>query len=292
MTLVQISSLINREHRFKLHPDQYALFLDAAQKLAFDEDLVNFKNFLTLTIHHQLNYASAATAPDANDIGQTATGQTSGATGVVVGYDTGYIYISSPGTFTTGEQVTAPTGLDITLEASSFQVGYKGPYSYPTSTPVRKMIGVTTVTNGQIFGFAPSLTDYDPGISMDDYDPRKFYQPGTVDEVTRTYTFANNPSTASTVSHRWHFFRDAPTISNIATDDANLLIPSKFHFSVGKVASELASAFLKSREIDVQALKQKNYGEWWKTLKRPYTPMGKASNRTSRAQETTASHWS
>lgn len=294
MTLAEISSWINRRLRFKVHQDQYPLLIDAVQKLAFSEDLACFKVFASLTTYQTLTFDSSGyTSAVAGDVGKTVVGGSSGATGTLISYDNdAYEWvISTSDTFTDAEAITITTGTGAgNLTSPSAQAGYTGPYSYPTTIPVRKMIGVTSITDGMIYGTEtnPDLNDYASVISLDDYDPRKFYQPGRVDEIAKTFTFSSGPSVDTTM--RWVYFRNPETIDSISEDDAKMLIPSEHHFSVVQAACDIAEAMFSGKPFDRANVLQ-HFKPWWDALLRVYTPMGKGSNRTLRSKETFAGGW-
>lgn len=283
MTLNEISSWLNRNLRFKLAPAQIPGLIDMCQKMAFDEDLDSFLYWdATLTIYQQLNYASAATDPDDNDIGQTVTGQTSGSTGTLIGYDNtnDYIYIETDDDFTAGEQVTAPTGMDITLDASDHQEGYKGPYDYPTTVPVRKMWGITTLTDAKIFGVdATYLSDLDDyGSPLPDaqtwYNDRRFFVKARTDRLADTITLIQSPNTTDT--YRWVYFRYPETITDLDADDAKLLIPDRYHMQFVQLCIRAANVPTEDGKLTRADVTELLY-DFWDYLKENYTPMGRYS---------------
>src|SRR5689334_7206996 len=149
MTLAQIATWINQAIRFKLHPDQITLIMDAAQRMAFD---YNSQSFLvwseTLTPQFVLTFASAGyTSAIAGDIGKTVVGAASGATGVLISYDntaqTWNVESSNDTAFEDHEAVSITTGTGAgTLAAEDAFAGYVGPYDAPADPPVRKLWGV------------------------------------------------------------------------------------------------------------------------------------------------------
>jgi hypothetical protein len=110
--------------------------------------------------------------------------------------------------------------------------GTKGPYAFPTVPPVRKLLGVTKVSDRQYFGDRMGTDEaYDYGLLLNYFDERKEYMPGRVDIFARTFTFIEEPETAAN-TYRWIYFRRAPTITGTdSTNEANLLIPEEFHFT-------------------------------------------------------------
>lgn len=106
-----------------------------------------------------------------------------------------------------------------------------GPYSFPTTVPVRKMIGVTAVTDADIFGSTVRyLADNDDyGMDLRLSNERRFYEPGRIDPFARTFTFINTPSTASNY-YRWVYYRRPGDIA--ALNSTTLIIPEEYHHSV------------------------------------------------------------
>jgi hypothetical protein len=286
MTLTQIASFINQAIRNKLTPDQLVLILDAVQKLGFDENMQAFQVWTeTLTTYDTLSFAASGyTNAVVGDIGKIVVVATSGATGTLIAYDnTAKTWrIQTADDFYAGEAVSITTGTGAgTTAATDWQLGYIGPYSFPTDPPVRKMWGVTGVTDRAIFGVDPVyIADADDyGAILDTYMDSRLLKPGRVDDIGETFTFANGPSHSS--EFRWVYWRGAPDITGIATeDDADLLIPSRYHFNYVQACIKCARMTINgesfSRE-DVEA----DLGPWWESLRKPYTPNGKARKLTS-----------
>src|SRR5688572_1939257 len=202
MLLADASAMINRAIRFKLHPANIIVLMDAAQRMAFDIDMQQFLYWSeTLTPKYYLEFLSAGyTSAIVGDIGKTVTDGTS--SGILVSYDntTRKWLLTTSDTWTDGGAVTITTGTGAgTLIASGSQTGYKGPYTYPTTVPVRKLWGVTAETDLRIFG-ADTTEQY----PMDDfdfvpltYDPTKLFQMGRKDDIGTAFTFINEPALPS-----------------------------------------------------------------------------------------------
>ena len=286
MTLVQISSWINQALRFKIHPDQYPLLLDSAHKKAFEEDLLQFLVWNSiLTTYDQLNFVAAGyVSAIAGDVGKSVVGTTSGSTGVLVSYDnTARTWlITTTENFLDGEAITITTGTGAgTLDSDDGQEGYCGPYAFPTNPAVRKYVGVTAVTEGQIFGVENSLgnvTDY--GMIWNAYDERKFYKPGRFDPFAQTFTFVTAPS--HDAEYRHVYFRKPQTITSVTADDALVEIPDTYHFEFGAMAVDLANSILKGEDVTRETV-VKRFGPWWASMTAPYTPQGAKTNKTSGA---------
>ena len=178
MTLKQIASFINQSTRNKLGADQIALIIDAVQRLGMDENMKALQVWTeTLTIYRKLNITSFSSGPVSGDIGKAVVGTTSAATGTLISYvnssDEKYLVVSGDDPFTDGEAFTITTGTGAgTIDTEE---GYKGPYDFPTDPPVRKLLGITTVTDVAIFGSEPVFIadedDYGLRIHADGRSP-------------------------------------------------------------------------------------------------------------------------
>jgi len=286
MLLADASAMINRAIRFKLHPANIIVLMDAAQRMAFDIDLQQFLYWgATLTPKYYLEFLSSGyTNAVVGDVGDTVVGGTSGATGTLDSYDntTRKWLLATSDDWTDGEAVTITGGTGAgTLIASSAQTGYKGPYTYPTTVPVRKLWGVTAETDLRIFG-ADTTSQY----PMDDfdfvpltYDPTKLFQMGRKDDIGATFTFINEPALpASEIVYRWVYWRNPPTIADTSTA-STFIIPAAYHMNFVNAAIKLAQLSINGEDVDPQVIKAL-YKPWWDTLVNRYTPMGNARNGT------------
>lgn len=286
MLLADVSAMVNRACRFKLHPANIIVLLDAAQRMAFDIDLQQFLYWgETLTPKYYIEFLSSGyTSAIVGDIGKTVVGATSGATGVLVSYNntTRKWLLTTSDDWTDGEAVTITTGTGAgTLIASGAQTGYKGPYTYPTTVPVRKLWGVTAETDIRIFG-ADTTTQY-PMNDFDfvplTYDPTKLFQMGRKDDFGGSFTFINEPALpASEVVYRWVYWRNPPTIADTTTA-STFIIPDAYHMNFVNAAIKLAQLSINGEDVDPRVIRA-IYQPWWDTLIVPYTPMGNARNGT------------
>jgi len=109
----------------------------------------------------------------------------------------------------------------------------EGPYDFPTTPPCRKFLGVTTLTIPQLLGYTrfglPASSDYGMQVgSM--LNPRRKYLPISLNVIDRNFTFLEEPTTTSD-TYRMVYYRNPETIRS-TTDDARLLIPSQYHYSM------------------------------------------------------------
>jgi hypothetical protein len=284
MTLVQVSSFINQAIRSKLTTDQIVLIMDAVQKLGFDENMQAFQVWTEdLTTYDTLSFAASGyTNAISGDIGKTVVGATSGATGTLIAYDNTAMTwrVSTADDFFASEAISITTGTGAgALAAADWQLGYVGPYAFPTDPPVRKMWGVTSVTDRAIFGVDPVyIADADDyGAVLDTYMDSRLLKPGRADDLGETFTFANSPSHANT--YRWVYWRDAPDIADTSSD-SSFLIPDRYHFNFVQACVKCARMTINGEPFsraDVEA----DLGPWWDSLRKPYTPNGAARKLTS-----------
>lgn len=302
MTLQEISSWLNQALRFKLNEAQITLLLNETHKLACDQNVLTFKywdNYLT-TYQELILVSAGYTSVIASDIGKTVVGGSSGSTGTLISYDNStYTWvIDTTEAFEEGEAVTITAGVGAgdLVTGDIYQQGHLGPYDWPTSPPVRKMNGVSNVSDGQIFG---RTVDYilpdgsvnidnqslrtidDYGLIFNQYNDRYFYLPARIDVFARTLTLINRPGLEE--SPRWVYFRQPETITDISADDNKVLIPETFHTNWVQCLIEAAQVTTKN-QIFTREHVEGHFAEWWETMKQAFTPNGKDSNQINEGQ--------
>jgi hypothetical protein len=106
-------------------------------------------------------------------------------------------------------------------------------YSFAAlATPVRKLVGVTQLTDEEIFGTS-SVTidpDYDYGMNRNWADPRTENVPGRIDVFGQTFTFIEDPGTEAS-KWRWIYYRNPKDLMG-STDNTNLIVPEQYHLSL------------------------------------------------------------
>lgn len=240
MTLTQLVDFAEKRYgsRFQVKRADIITLLNQLQKIAFNKDFDCFLQWgVYLTVYREIEFTSAGyTSAVPGDIGKTVVGGTSGASGTLISYDnstyTWVVDVTNDLNYSNSEAVTITTGTGAgTLVGADAELGYKGPYDFPTDIPVRKLLGLTKLTDLQYFtGHAAADSDTDYGLNINVYDPRKEFQAGRVDVFGQTFTFAINPETAAD-TYRWVYYRAAPDITGTDSDnEANLFIPEQFHF--------------------------------------------------------------
>jgi hypothetical protein len=286
MLLVDILAQVNRSLRFKLHPDNIIVLIDAAQRYAFDQDLSQFLYWgATLTPKYYIEFlASGYTSAIVGDVGKTVVGGTSGATGTLVSYNntTRKWLLTTSSTWTNGEAVTITTGTGAgSLIATAAQTGYVGPYSYPTTVPVRKLWGVTAEPDTRIFG-----SDTTTQFPMNDFDfvprtynPKQIFKPARWSDIDGTYTFIDAPALPSTTnSYRWVYWRNPEAITG-TSDNSKVLIPAAYHIHFINAIIKLAQLSINGEDVDPKVM-EAIFKPWWNTLNQVYTPMGNRRNGT------------
>src|SRR5690606_29906305 len=148
------------------------------------------------------------------------------------------VWIVDPidGDFTEDEAVTIQAGKGAgTLEE---QEVHKGPYSIDSliakdeeGIPCRKVIGVTSVTDEQIYG-SSSIDDSEGDYGMQRIKDlqRDFWELGRINYLRKTFTFVSTPSTTDE-HYRWVYFRAAPDIEDIDDNDS-VIVPEELHQAV------------------------------------------------------------
>lgn len=285
MTLAEIIDLAVAEYgtRYQLTAQQLLQHVDRIQKIAFNRDLDAFlywENYLTVLSELTLS-ASGYTPAVTADIGKTVTNGSVSGTLRYFNNTTRKWAVETSGSFPAGAALTITGGAGAgTLSSSGV---YYGPYSWPSDPPVRKMLGLTRVTDAQLWN-NPSLAEaYDYGERLNDYDPRRFIIPARKYDLERTNTFVYEPATDAN-TYRWVYYRRAPTISSEADDD-KLLIPEEFHHTLiyqGVIA--LADNALYG-DKQPQELLEPYLAPFWESMQQNYTPDGSDSaNFTSEGQ--------
>jgi hypothetical protein len=293
VTLLEIASFINQNTRFKLTEAQILILVDNVQKLAFDHDMIGFKYWeATQQIYVEISFQAGSTDPVASDIGKAVVGGTSGTSGTLISYNTTtdkwVVDVGNTANYTDGEVITITAGTGTgTLLAADAQVNFKGPYAFPTTVPVRKMIGMTTNTDPRIFGteavYLDDLNDY--GLVLNEYDERKFYKKARVDIFAKTMTLINEPN-RDTDTYRWVYFRKPETITDLSADDSKMLIPEEFHMNFVQACIAQANVTTEDGRADRQTIEGHFY-DWWQQVQKAYTPMGTVSNQTNQGDANT-----
>lgn len=302
MTLQEISSWLNQALRFKLNEAQITLLLNETHKLACDQNVLTFTywdNYLT-TYQELILDSSGYTNAVPGDVGLPVVGGASSSTGTLISYDNStYTWvISTEDSFQEGEAVaiTGGTGAGNLTSGSTFQQGHLGPYAWPTSPPVRKMNGVSSVSDGQIFGKEADIiypdgtynpdhislrTTDDYGLIFNQFNERYFYLPARIDVFARTLTLINRPSLG--VTPRWVYYRQPETITDITADDDKVLIPETYHTNWVQCLIEAAQVTTKN-QIFTREHVEGHFAEWWEAMKEAWIPNGKNANQVNEGQ--------
>jgi len=284
MTLAQLAGFINISTGGKLVPEQILVIIDTVQKMAFDYDAIEFKTLQDLYTYQLLEFEAADFTLGDAVVGTTVT--STGATGTIVaiiGADwntNSGLVVDTDDTYASA--VSFGTGSGTLLS----QATWKGPYDAPTDPPVRKIHGIISVTDADIYGTYPTTeaqTD-DYGIPINGFFPDRLFIPGRVNNLEKQFTFSSPPTATTGVvatepHYRWWYWRTAPDINDTG-DNSSLIIPAAFHFNLAKACILEANAFLMGEVTDPQIIRA-HFKPWWETLRRQYTPMGPATNLKS-----------
>ena len=288
MTLAQIVGLVNQAVMGKLTPEQILVLIDSAQKMALDYDALQFKTWQDL-YPYQLIECVSSDFSIGNAVAGTTISAAGGGSGTIISVITtdwnnlpGFVVGVTGTNYTFTGALTFGTGSG-TLSAMST---WKGPYDVPTSPPCRKIHGIISVTDADIYGTYPtteSLID-DYGIPINGYFPDKLFIPGRVNNIEKQFTFSSPPTATTGVittepHYRWVYWRTAQDIDDTG-DNSKLIIPAQYHLNLVKAVILEANAFLMGEITDPQAIRA-YFKPWWETLRNQYTPMGKGTNLKS-----------
>lgn len=283
MTLQEIQNLAHAEYgnRYQITPAQFLRYFNIVQAMAFDQDLEAFKDYSnTLTILTQLNVDTFSAAPVAGDIGKTVVGTTSGNTGTLVYYENGartILAVELDGDdFEDGEAFTITTGTGAgTLESTDAVETYKGPYDFPSDPLCRKLLGVTRLTDAQLFGVETTTTGDDYGL-VTSANLEKIWERGRVSMrgSTRTFTFIEEPEIdTDDAIYRWVYFIRPPVITTVSSD-TNFWIHLEHHWlTFYQAVIALADNATYGEKQPAELLKP--YLEpFWESMRQQNTPMG------------------
>jgi hypothetical protein len=281
--------------RFQNSTNLVLQYLDTVQKVAFNRDMRNFlwwNDYLTINTDVVLS-SSGYTNFVAGDVGKTLSSGT--ATGTIIAYNntTKTVQVTVLTGTTFSGAITTLTGTGAGTFSS--QAVSKGPYSWATLTPsfgsltpftanagVRKMLGVTTATDSQLYGQTDLALLNDYNFILGTYDKRAIFQIVTKYDMQKVIFFVDTPDTTANL-YRWVYYIRPPTLG-LVTDDNNVLIPSEFHQTVMvEGAQALADRSTYGDRTPEQVLAQ-IIQPFWDMNAQGYTPDGANNNMTSEGQ--------
>lgn len=244
MTLTQIVTACQAAYgaRFQVSETMVLQYINTIQQIAFNRDLEAFLWWGDyLTVYQKITLdESGYTNCVAADVGLTVTDGS--ATGTLISYDNTKRewVIDTEDTFAGSITITSGTGAG----TFSSQEVSKGPYSWADLAPssgsltpytadagVRRMLGVTSVTDEQLLKSRGQLLVEDYGFSYGFADDRHIYENVRKNDIQRHITFIDEPLEDAN-TYRWVYYIRPPAIASKTTDDPNLLIPEEFHQSV------------------------------------------------------------
>ena len=295
MTLVEMVTAVQGAFgaRFQVSNALVLQYLDTVQKVAFNRDMKAFlwtQDYLTVYTDVGLS-SSGFTSFVAADVGRTITGTTG--TGTIISFNNALytVQVSTSTTFSGPIVTSGGTGAG----TFSSQATSLGPYSWASLAPlmgsltpftasagVRRMLGITTATDVEIYGQNPTVLTRDYGFMYPVFDERAIYSVVRKYDITKALYFIDTPSTTEN-TYRWVYYIRPPTIG-LTTDDANVLIPAEYHQTVMvEGAQALADRAVYGDKTPEQALSQ-ILTPFWDMMAQAYTPDGTNNNFTSDGQ--------
>ncbi len=283
MTVTELVSKAQGATKNQVGTDDLRAYLDFLQKFAFKKDLPALIVRANMDIYHELAVASFSASPVAGDVGKTIVGTTSGAQGTLKSYDGDSLVVlkTSAANFANAENFTTSGGTGAGTFSTPAQSVFKGPYAFPTATPVRKLIGITRLTDRQILGIDEIQPSQDYGMIRDAGDPRAQYLSVLRDEVQGTITFPADPEASAAADgspYRWVYYQEAPTIDDL-DDDAGLVMPARYHITALLPALiKIANLTLYEEALDESVLEPYFQG-YWDDLMQSYIAEGPGDNQ-------------
>lgn len=312
-TLQSIITLAHQQYgiRFQLSNAQLVAFANMCQMIAYNQDMPAFEEWNQKVYLGQDVFGTRTpyTAPAETDIGEVVSGSASGAIGTLMNYKTEnrlnqWIIeptdVSGNFTLTAGETLTIPTGTAASLvvaEGQTYKVS-NGPYRAPRTTegnpPFRKFIGITKITDRQIYG-VPSIADgtgFDYGIDLNNYNARKINVPYRWDEARKEVNLITNdsleivqtglgaiaPATVNDSEYRWVYYRNPPTITDIS-QEYNVILPEEYRYEIlYKGIEMLADTATYGSQGTVRETIARNCSRFWEDKGVQFQAFGKAND--------------
>jgi len=234
------------------------------QMIAYNQDMAAFEEWNQKVYFGQDVFGNNTpyTSAIESDIGKVVTGSTTATFGKLLNYKTNnrlhqWIIEPNDGTtfaLTAGETLTivGGTGSMVVSEGQSYKTS-NGPYRAPRAAtgnpPFRKFIGITRVTDRQIYGVphSDSSSDlFDYGLDLNYFPDRKVNVPYrwneirkevtliTTDgpEITKTAVGATAPAMLNDSDYRWVYYINPPTISAATDGDDVVILPEEYRYEV------------------------------------------------------------
>ncbi|MCP3683426.1 MAG: hypothetical protein GY861_12130 [bacterium] len=312
-TLQSIITLAHQQYgiRFQLSSEQLVAFANMCQMIAYKQDLPAFEEWNQKLFLGQdvFGTRTSYTSPLEADLGEVVSGSTSGAIGTLLNYKTEnrinkWIIEPTDGagnfTLTAGETLTIPTGSSASLVVAEGQdyLTSNGPYRAPRESEgnpaFRKFLGITKVTDQQIFNskkyYETDSLDY--GLDLDSYSDRKMNVPYRWDENRKEVTLtppetleilqtdlgATSPATINDSNYRWVYYINPPTITNISQED-RVILPEEYRYEILYKGIEiLADNATYGSKGSVRDLLAPNCARFWEDKGVQYQAFGDASD--------------
>ena len=319
-TLSDIIKLAHNQYgiRFQINQQQLVSFANMIQYIAYNKDLACFEEWNQIFILGQdvfLQTDVTYATPTDDDIGATVTGNTVGTVGKLLNYRTlnrinKWIIEPPDG----GTAITLPDDEILTISGSSatgvicsgqdFEVS-TGPYRVPSDAagnpPFRKFIGVSTVTDRQIFHVPPNnsydgFTDY--GLMLDNQPGRRQNIPYRIEKMRNSIEVSLVTSTApqilqteehcgpggttlNTSKLRWMYYKNPPSITSISDND-KLVIPEEYRYEIlFKGISRLADTSTYGDMGSIRDMINPLCERFWEDMRTTYQQFGRGSDWVS-----------
>ena len=314
-TLQDIILLAHQQYgiRFQLSQPQLVAFANIIQMIAYNQDMAAFEEWNQKLYFGQDVFFNNAvyTAPIESDLGLVVTGSTSGDIGTLLNFKSNnrlHQWIVEPTdggvnfTLTAGETLTivgGSPGSAVVSEGQEYKIS-NGPYRAPRATtnnpPFRKFIGLTKVTDKQIFG-VPATDNagddpFDYGLDLNYFPDRRVNVPSRWDETRKEVRFITNdglnitqtgigaiaPATVNDSDYRWVYYINPPTVDNIE-DEASVILPEEYRYEIlYKGVERLADTATYGDQGDARALITPLCERFWEDRGVQFQAFGKAND--------------
>lgn len=313
-TLQDIITLAHQQYgiRFQLQPAQLVAFANMVQMIAYNQDMAAFEEWNQKLFFGQDVFGNSAvyTSPVESDIGLQVQGTVSGLNlGTLINYKSQnrlHQWIIEPPdggvalSLTAGETltVTGGTGSMVVAEGQDYKVS-NGPYRAPRlstgNPPFRKFIGITKVTDKQIYGVPAGSTldnPFDYGLDLNYFSARKANVPFRWDENRKEVTLVTNdtleieqssmgaiaPATVNDSAYRWIYYRNPPVIDDIA-DESQVILPEEYRYEIlYKGIEMLADTATYGNQGSVRQMIEPLCARFWEDKGVQFEAFGKAND--------------
>ena len=323
LPVTSLSDIIKLAHnqygiRFQISQEQLVKFASTIQYIAYNKDLACFEEFNQIFVLGQDVYLETDTSyvePTEADIGSIVSGSTLGAIGKLMNYRTQnrvnkWIIEPPDG----GPNFVIPDSEVLTIAGSAGtgvgcigqeNIVSNGPYRVPSAAagnqPFRKFIGVSSVTDNQLFHVPPNdgFDGYDDyGLSLNSDTGRRQNIPYRIEKMRNsveiTLVSSNPPeiiqtekgcgpggATLNTSRLRWMYYKNPPPITSISDGDS-LVIPEEYRYEIlFKGISRLADTSTYGDMGSIRDMIDPLCARFWEDMRTQYQQFGRGSDWVS-----------